>query len=148
MEDALWGVQRMHSAVGRGSFQEIHLNLWLSLFPHALEKQTKSFCLINLISDTCLSQHDIFGGVTFGAAIANVYLSYTAIGLSQLTFLGEGKENNEHRKVGEDRTLDHGLVFLTVICRRPLSFSVCIFLPYAHNISLRKLALRVLIGCL
>lgn len=83
-----------------------------------------------------------------GAAIANVYLSYTAIGLSQLTFLGEGKENNEHRKVGEDRTLDHGLAFLTVMCRRPLSFSVCIFLPHTHNISLRKLALRVLIGCL
>ena len=35
------------------------------------------------------------------------------IGLSQLTFLGEGKENNEHRKAGEENEVS---VFI-VICQ-------------------------------
>ena len=42
-----------------------------------------------------------------GAAIdvTNTCLSHTTIGLSQLTFLGEGEENNEHRKVGEENEI-------------------------------------------
>lgn len=53
------------------------------------QKQAKRFCLTNFINNICLIQHDIFGDVTFGVAIANMCLSYIAIGLSKLTFFGQ-----------------------------------------------------------
>lgn len=55
-------------------------------------QHTKSFCLINLISDNGLLQHGIFADVTFGAATANMCLSYTTAGLSKLIFLGKGEK--------------------------------------------------------
>lgn len=83
----LWSVQRKHSAV-----REVVLNKSTTFTLPSLPQQTKSFCPINLISNSCLLQHGIFADVTFGAGTANVCLSQTAIGLSKLIFLGKGEK--------------------------------------------------------
>lgn len=111
-------------------------------FLHPLRKQTKSFCLVNLISSLGLSQHDmLFVGVTFGAATAKVCLSHAALGPSKLTFLQEGKENNQQGEVRGDRSLgccasdcDSSAAFTLFSLR---------FLPYSPNVSLRKPSPRV-----
>ena len=55
-------------------------------------KANRKCLFIKLLNDISLVQHDIFGNVTFGAAIANMCLPYSAIGLSNLTFWGKRKK--------------------------------------------------------
>lgn len=60
----------------------------------------------------------IFADVTFGAATANMCLSYTTAGLSKLIFLGKGEKNNEQKMVGENGTL----VSCVSHCDRSMTF--------------------------
>lgn len=72
------------------SSREAVLNKSITFTLPSPPQRMRSFCLINLISDNCLLQHGIFADMTFGAAAANMCLSYTVAGLSKLIFLGKG----------------------------------------------------------
>ena len=85
-----------------------------------------------------------------GAAIdvTNMCLSHNTIGLSQLTFLGEGEENNEHRKVGEENEIsvfhcDMSVTFILFSLGSPSTYSQYFFKEVLSRASLVVQWLRI-----